>query len=255
MRRVMEKKSALFLVGNWKMYKTAREASEYVTALARLIKGSPGSQVMLAAPFTAIHAASLASQNTSIIIGAQNMHDAPEGAFTGEISASMLKEAGARFVILGHSERRQFFQETSAFINRKVKRALSSGLTPIVCIGETEQERSSGKTREILLAQLEQSLVDLTPDDLAKILVAYEPVWAIGTGKTATPEIAEETHLICREFLKARKAARVPILYGGSVKVENARALLSMPNIDGALVGGAALDPTTFAQIINSGVI
>ncbi|MBI2743173.1 MAG: triose-phosphate isomerase [Chlamydiales bacterium] len=251
----MGKKSRLIIVGNWKMYKTAREAEVYVAALIPQISSS--ARVLLAVPFTALHAASAASRKSSIQVGAQNMHDAPEGAFTGEISAGMLKEAGAQFVLLGHSERRSYFQETSAFINRKVKRALAEGLTPIVCVGESEKEREAGKTEEILLSQLSESLTGLTVQELEKIHIAYEPVWAIGTGKTATPEIADAAHLICRNFLKekcgALVAEKIAILYGGSVKPESANALLSMPNIDGALVGGAALDPSVFAQIINSG--
>src|ERR1700722_6279279 len=157
--------------------------------------------VLLALPFTALPATTEASNKGKIIIGAQNMHDAPEGAYTGEISARMLKASGAQFVILGHSERRQYFQETNAFINRKVKRALLEGIMPLLCVGEKEDERTSGKTKEVLLKQLSECLEGLSPQEIQKIMIAYEPIWAIGTGKTATPEIAEETHLICRTFL------------------------------------------------------
>lgn len=179
----MGKQIPLLIVGNWKMYKTAQEAETYLSALASQASNSVHAQIMLAVPFTAIAAASLASQKSKIIIGAQNMHDEPEGAFTGEISARMLKESGAKFVILGHSERRHYFNESNAFINRKVKRALSEGIMPLLCIGEKEDERMSGKTQQVLLTQLREGLEGLTSQEMQKIVIAYEPVWAIGTGK------------------------------------------------------------------------
>ncbi len=254
----MGKNSPLLIVGNWKMYKTAQEAEAYVSALtSQLSQISTPVQVMLAVPFTALALASRASQKGKILIGAQNMHDAAEGAFTGEVSARMIKENGARFVILGHSERRHYFHETNAFINRKIKRALQEGLVPLLCIGELEKERESGKTKELLLTQLKEGLDGLTAQEMQKMILAYEPVWAIGTGKTATPEIADEAHLICRTFLAEKfgkaLADKLPILYGGSVKPEGAKQLLDMPNIDGALIGGASLDVATFLQIINFG--
>jgi triosephosphate isomerase len=240
------------IIGNWKMYKTAQEAQEFLAALLPLIEKSPV-KVGLAVPFTALHA----MQTRSVWIGAQNMHDALEGAFTGEISARMLKEAGAGFVLLGHSERRQIFQESNAFIQKKAKRALQEGLIPVLCVGETEQERERGKTQEVLLKQLNECLADLSKEELQKCLLAYEPVWAIGTGKSATPEMAEEAHLICRNFISEKcgrdLAQNIPILYGGSVKPDNVRTLLKMPNINGALVGGASLTVSSFAELINQG--
>lgn len=231
------------------MYKTAKEAEEFISALKSQLD-TASFRVMLAVPFTDIRAAALAAQKTKIVIGAQNMHDAEEGAFTGEISARMLKEAGAEFVLLGHSERRHLFGETNVFIQKKVKRALASGITPVLCVGESEQERADGKTEEVLITQLRACLADFSADDVSKILLAYEPVWAIGTGKTATPEIADAAHGLCRTFLQKSFKIDLPILYGGSVKPENIGALLSMPNIDGALVGGASLTVSTFSQLI-----
>ncbi len=242
-------KKVPIIVGNWKMYKTAREAQEFVAALKAQVEGS-SARVMLAVPFTALDASSRASQNSTLVIGAQNMHDAEEGAFTGEISAKMLKEAGAQFVLLGHSERRQIFGESNAFIQRKVKSALTAGITPILCVGELEEERAKGKTEEVLIAQLQSCLADLSSADVGKILFAYEPVWAIGTGKTATPEIAESAHALCLSFLQKTFKVKPPILYGGSVKPENIASLLKMPNINGALVGGASLNVSTFVQLI-----
>jgi triosephosphate isomerase (TIM) len=242
------------IAGNWKMYKTGREAKEFIAAFAPLVAKATA-RVYVAAPFTALYEAAKAAKGSSIVVGAQNMHDATEGAFTGEISARMLKEAGASFVILGHSERRQYFHETSAFVNRKIKRAFQEGLIPIYCIGEKQEEREKGMTKEVLLKQLEEGLADITPKEAESLVIAYEPVWAIGTGKTATPEIAEETQGQIRQWLEGRfeksLAEKIPILYGGSVKPESIRDLLQKPNIDGALVGGASLDPAVFAKIVN----
>lgn len=240
---------AKFIIGNWKMYKTAQEAEAFIAALKQEIKGV-SARVMLAVPFTALHTASKACQGSPILVGAQNMHDAEEGAFTGEISARMLKEAGAQFVLLGHSERRTLFGESSGFIQRKVRRALEHGLMPVLCVGESEEERARGKTEEVLTHQLRQSLEGLSGEQVSKILVAYEPVWAIGTGKTATPEMADSAHALCLTFLQKTFKAKPPVLYGGSVKPENSRELLQMPHIDGALVGGASLNAATFLQII-----
>lgn len=241
---------APIIVGNWKMYKTRSEAQQFIRTLASLIGPAPSARVFIAVPFTAIQAASEAAKGTPIVIGAQNMHDEEEGAFTGEISVNMLQDAGARFVILGHSERRQLFHEDDAFIHRKLKRALKHKLNPILCVGETQEQRERGKTREVLLRQLEEGLKGLKGEELHALTIAYEPVWAIGTGKTATPQIAQEAHAICREILKAKNADKTAILYGGSVKPENAQDLLDEPDINGALVGGASLNVQTFAQII-----
>ncbi len=223
------------IAGNWKMYKTAKEARDYILELSSLVV-QPKRIIMLAVPFTAIHAAILGQ----FVVGAQNMHFEEEGAFTGEISARMLKEAGAEFVILGHSERRHIFHESNAFINKKVKKALSAGLKAILCVGEKE-----GEDREVVLrAQLTECLEGVT--DFKNLILAYEPVWAIGTGKTATPEMAQEAHKFCRGFV----GNEVSILYGGSVKPEVMSTLMKEADIDGVLVGGASLDPKTFAKII-----
>ncbi len=242
----------VYVIGNWKMYKTAREAVDYIEAFLPKIEKCKA-QVFLAVPFTSIASAAQFAKDTSVVIGAQNMNDAREGAFTGEIAGLMLKEAGAEFVILGHSERRHVFGESDAFIHKKVLRALQDDLIPVLCIGETLHEREQGKMEEVLKRQIASALDGIPKEDAGKIILAYEPVWAIGTGKTATPEMAEEAHAFCREclaeFVGKRKAGAMPILYGGSVKPENAAQIAAEKNIDGVLVGGASLDPETFAQI------
>jgi len=241
------------VAGNWKMYKTIAEATQFVDTLAPLIAGCQA-RVYLAVPFTAIQATvgKVKELEAQIVVGAQNMNDASEGAFTGEIAAKMLKEVGAHFVILGHSERRKIFQETSAFINKKLKRALQEGLEPILCIGETLEERESGKTESVLEEQLKESLEGVTA--LEKVIIAYEPVWAIGTGVVATPEDAEKAHVFCRKVLgeiaAPEVASQMVIQYGGSVKGENAAQLMAQPNIDGLLVGGASLSPESFSEVI-----
>lgn len=242
------------IAGNWKMYKTIEEAVSFINKLIPLVS-KPTPSVYLAVPFTAISAAAEAAKGSPIHIGAQNMHDAGEGAFTGEISGNMIADAGARFVILGHSERRHIFGETSEFINKKVKAALGLGIQPILCVGETLQEREDNKTVNVLQDQLEKSLSGVSENDLRKLLIAYEPVWAIGTGRTATPEQAEEMHAFCRKFLGKKwgsdAAESVSLLYGGSVKPENTKALMEQKNIDGVLVGGASLAVDSFSKIIN----
>ncbi|HCJ83176.1 MAG TPA: triose-phosphate isomerase [Parachlamydiales bacterium] len=243
------------IAGNWKMYKTIREAEEFIFNLTPLIQKSVA-EIYLAVPFTALQGAALAAKEKgSILIGAQNMHDELEGAFTGEISARQLRDAGAAFVILGHSERRHLFQESDAFIQRKVKRAFSLNLKVVLCIGEKESERDEGKTEAVLKKQLDGSLKDVRAEELQGVILAYEPVWAIGTGQTATPEMAGETHSFCRSYLFERwgkeAADRIRILYGGSVKPDNIAELMAQPHIDGALVGGASLKIESFAKIIN----
>jgi len=237
------------------MYKTASESIRFIQEFWPLVKESQA-QVLLAVPFTTIAEAAREATRTSIRIGAQNMHEAKEGAFTGEISSRMLKEAGAQFVLLGHSERRQLFKETNETIQRKLARAFEDQIQPILCIGETLEQRETKQTFTVLFEQLEVSLAQCTEKELRNLMIAYEPVWAIGTGKTATPEIAQEVHAACREWLKKKggkeNAAQVPLLYGGSVKPENTELLLQQPDIDGVLVGGASLDPSTFAKIVNS---
>jgi len=243
----------LIVVGNWKMYKTAREAAGYVEELIPLIEGCSAS-VFLAVPFTSIATASKASKGTEMLIGAQNMNDAREGAFTGEIAALMLKEAGAEFVLIGHSERRRFFGETDALIQKKVMRALSDDLIPILCVGETLEEREAGQTEEVLRRQIEVALKEVPTEEVAKLILAYEPVWAIGTGKSATAQIAQEAHAICKDVLGEvfgkRKAALIPILYGGSVTEKNVTDLIAQKEIDGVLVGGSSLDPKTLSEIV-----
>lgn len=241
------------IAGNWKMYKTSSEASAFIRELLPLIKDAADA-VYLAVPFTSIEAAAKVASGTSISVGAQNMYDAEAGAFTGEISAHMLKAAGASFVILGHSERRQLFGETDAFINRKVRRALQEGLRPLVCIGESLTQRDEGRTEEVLAQQLSGSLCDLSASQIARLVVAYEPIWAIGTGRHATPQIAQAAHRFIRDCLSERwgsqAADKTVLLYGGSVKPINASNLMAEPDIDGLLVGGAALEVDSFAQIV-----
>lgn len=237
------------ITGNWKMYKTVDEALEFVKTLAPLL-GESQARVGLAVPFTAIAplAALVRELGSSISIGGQNMHDQDEGAFTGEISARMLRDVGARFVILGHSERRHHFHESNSFINRKVKSALQAGLDVILCVGETLEERESGHEESVLEEQLMKSLEGVK--NLERVAIAYEPVWAIGTGKVASGEDAQKVHAFCRALVaKHWPGADVTIQYGGSVKPENAAALLQQPDIDGLLVGGASLKPDSFAKI------
>jgi triosephosphate isomerase (TIM) len=244
------------IAGNWKMYKTAKEAVLFIQQLQKLVS-NPSARVLLATPFTALSAAAEAASHSSFEIGAQNLHEAIEGAYTGEISAAMLKEAGAKFVLIGHSERRRLFHESNLLIHQKVRRALASDLQPILCVGETLAEREAGATKAVLTQQLEEGLSDLNAAELARLIVAYEPVWAIGTGKSASPHMADEAHHLCRDFISKKwgesAAEKLAILYGGSVKADNAVELLKQPNIDGALVGAASLDPAAFAQIIQPG--
>lgn len=246
------------IVANWKMYKTIDEATEFIKNLITTVDESSNDstlKVYLAVPFTGIKTASDQAEGSPVVIGAQNMNDASEGAFTGEIAARMLKDAGAKFVILGHSERRHLYKESSAFINRKVKRALTDQLQPILCVGETLEEREQEKTYEVLKSQLTESLDGITAEQLDQILIAYEPIWAIGTGKTATPEIAEEAHVLCRKIIAEKwsheAADKLSILYGGSVKPDNAKDLMDQADIDGLLVGGASLSLDSFVKIVH----
>ncbi len=244
------------IAGNWKMYKTIDEAKTFVESLAPLI-GKSQATVYLAVPFTALAptAQLVKKREAPLLIGAQNMNDASEGAFTGEIAARMLIDAGARFVILGHSERRQLFHESSPFINKKVKRALQEGIQPIVCIGETLHQREEGETETVLKEQLLSSLEGVSAEDLSRLIVAYEPIWAIGTGKVARPKDAESAHAFIRgvvaENWGKERAEQLVIQYGGSVKPENASELLAQSNVDGLLVGGASLSAESFSNIIN----
>lgn len=248
-------KNSPIIAANWKMYKTLEETETFIDDFIPKVVDSPA-RILIAVPYTSIHSAALKATGSKLVIGAQNMNDASEGAFTGEISAKMLVDAGARFVIIGHSERRRYFNESNQFINLKVKQALANGLQPLLCIGETLAEREAAETEDVLATQIAESLQDLTAENLQTLIIAYEPVWAIGTDMTATPEIAQETHLFCREYITqhwgADIASRIPLLYGGSVKAETAPALLAQKDINGLLVGGASLQANSFAAIVNS---
>ncbi|MBZ5503256.1 MAG: triose-phosphate isomerase [Acidobacteriia bacterium] len=243
------------IAGNWKMYKTAAETRDFFRAFQPLVAGSNHCDIIVAPPFTALAAAVESARGSAIGIAGQNLHWASEGAFTGEISARMLVEAGCRGVVIGHSERRQYFGETDEGVNRKTKAALAAGLTPIVCVGETLAEREGQLTHTVLQHQFEGAFAALTPAEFSRILLAYEPVWAIGTGRTATPEMAAEAHRYLRDRAAAQfaseQASALRILYGGSVKPDNIKGLMAQDGIDGALVGGASLDPKSFAAIVN----
>jgi triosephosphate isomerase len=242
------------IAGNWKMFKTVAEATTAVRELARLVEDVHGIDVVVAPTFTAIYAAAQAATGTRVGIAAQNLHWEREGAFTGEISGGMLQEAGATWVIIGHSERRALFGETDLGVNRKIAAAFAHALTPIVCIGETLDQRERKQTFDVLDTQIRQGLEGLTGDQLVRIVIAYEPVWAIGTGRTATPAQAGEAHAHIRARLRqwfgADAGDQCRLLYGGSVKPENIADLIAHPDVDGALVGGASLDPKGFAEIV-----
>jgi triosephosphate isomerase len=244
------------LVANWKMYKTTREALAFVREFEPLVRDVRSAEIVLAPPFTSLAAVVDVAGPTTIGVAAQNLWYEREGAFTGEVSAAMIKDAGAGWVIVGHSERRQIFGETDVWINQKVRAALGALLVPILCIGETLAERERNETHAVLDRQLRQGLDGLTGDQVGGLVLAYEPVWAIGTGKNATPAEADDAHRHIRERLRqwfgATAADRCRILYGGSVKPANAGALLELADVDGALVGGASLDPRSFAEIIRA---
>ncbi len=242
------------IAGNWKMFKTVAEATATVQELRRLVADVTGVDVVVAPTFTALHAAAQAARGTRIGIAGQNLHWEREGAFTGEISGGMLTEAGASWVIIGHSEHRALFGETDLGVNRKIGAAFANSLTPIVCIGETLDQRERNETFEVLDQQIRQGLESLTGDQLIRLVLAYEPVWAIGTGRTATPAQAGEAHAHIRSRLRqwfgADAADQCRVLYGGSVKPDNIADLLAQPDVDGGLVGGASLDPKGFAEIV-----
>ena len=245
------------LAANWKMNLTHSEAESYLQSFVTEIRDFSDVDVVIIPPFTAIPAALAASERIQTIrIGAQNMHWEKSGAFTGEISATMLRALYVRYVILGHSERRSLFGETDEIINRKVKAALDAGLRPIFCLGESLHERDSNQFKSVLERQIRKGLEGVSPRDLTEVVLAYEPCWAIGTGRTATPAEAEEAHAFIRSVLAVLSdratADRIRIQYGGSVKPDNVELLMRQKNIDGALVGGASLDPRSFAQIIRS---
>lgn len=241
------------MAGNWKMFKTIAEGVDLVKKLAVEVQSVNDRDVLVCPPFTALASVAQAAKGTSISVGAQNMNENLQGAFTGEVSPVMIKEAGGTFVLLGHSERRQLYGETDGLVNSKTKFALEQGLTPVVCVGETLAEREGGKTFSVVERHVTEGLKGLTPAQAPAVVVAYEPVWAIGTGKTATPEQAQEVHAFIRQKLHTLfggEAARMRILYGGSVKPDNIDQLMAQPDIDGGLVGGASLKAEDFGRII-----
>lgn len=247
------------IVGNWKMYPTIQEAIGLVRILKEKVGESTEVEIGVCPPFVYLLPVGEIIKDSSIKLGAQNCHWEPRGAFTGEISAEMLKEIGCSYVIVGHSERRHLMGETNEIINKKIKAALRAGLNPIFCIGELLEDRQEGKTESVLRRQLEEGLDGIASEEFQKIIIAYEPVWAIGTGKTATPQQAEQTHFFIREFLarliNENAARNIRIMYGGSVKPENIKEIICQPNVDGALVGGASLEVDSFLQIITQAKI
>jgi triosephosphate isomerase len=242
-----------YIAANWKMNKTVAEAAEFIDALLPRIAATQH-DVVVCPPFTALHEVVERRRGTAVRVAAQNMHFEESGAFTGEVSAPMLVELDVEAVVLGHSERRQFFGETDEALAKKVPAALAADLEPILCVGESEEARDGGQTEEVLERQLQADLAEVSDEDIAKVVIAYEPIWAIGTGKVATPEQAQEACAFIRDVLRARGAAAddVRILYGGSVKPGNAAELLALPDVDGALVGGAALVAEDFAAIVEA---
>ncbi|HRZ86243.1 MAG TPA: triose-phosphate isomerase [bacterium] len=242
------------IAGNWKLNKTIPEAIDLVARLKRSLYDVTDTDIVVCPSFTAIAEVAETLSESTIAVGGQDLYWEASGAFTGEVSGAQLKDAGCSYVIIGHSERRQFFGETDATVNKKIKAALAAGLTPIVCVGELLQERESGKTEEVIRVQVQGSLANLTEDEMSGIVIAYEPVWAIGTGKVATPQQAQDVHKFIRGLLEKMfgkaVASQVRIQYGGSVKPSNVKELMAAPDIDGALVGGASLDADQFIQLV-----
>ena len=243
------------MAGNWKMYKTPADTAVFFEKFRPLVESSEHCEIVICPPFTNLTAAVEAVKGSRIRIGAQNIGWAREGAFTGEISGPMIDAVGATHAIVGHSERRQYFNETDETVLKRTQAALEFGLTPIVCVGERLEERESGNTETVLVGQFQKGIAGLTEPQFAKIVIAYEPVWAIGTGKTATAEIAADAHRAIRAQVRQKfgkdAAGAIRILYGGSVKPDNVKGLMAQPEIDGVLVGGASLDATQFASIVN----
>jgi triosephosphate isomerase len=254
----MEKERKLIIAGNWKMNKTVAEALDLVAGIKRDLSNVKEVDIVVCPPFTALSEVSKAILNTNIRLGAQNMNEHQGGAYTGEIAAGMLKEFSVRYVVLGHSERRQYQRETDELISKKARAAHGASLKPIVCVGETLAEREAGKTEKVLDTQVRGSLAGLAKEQMEETVVAYEPVWAIGTGKTASTAQAQEAHLFIRrllgEIFGETVARKVRIQYGGSVKPSNARELMSQPDVDGALVGGASLEVRSFADIVKNSI-
>jgi triosephosphate isomerase len=246
-----------FIAGNWKMHKTVQEAEDYIQGLLPRVYSADGVDVAICVPFTALQAMVDSTRGSRVEVFAQNMHEAQKGAFTGEVAPAMLTELDVHGVVLGHSERRQYFNETDKALSHKLVTAFEHGLKPILCVGETEEERERGDTERKLRHQVQEGLERLTPEQIAEVTVAYEPIWAIGTGKVATPEQAQDAIAFVRALIKdkapdAAELARV--LYGGSVSPDNAAELLALPDVDGALVGGASLDPASFGKIVDAAV-
>jgi len=244
-----------FIAGNWKMFKTVHEAVVFVKELKSVVKDIDDVEIVVAPPFTAVHAVAEAARNSSVGVAAQDLFWEREGAFTGEVSAPMIKEAGAEYVIIGHSERRRLFGETDATVNRKIVAAIGANLTSIVCIGETLEERERDETPAILDRQIKEGLDRLTSEQVAGLVIAYEPVWAIGTGRNATAAQAGEAHAHIRKRLRqwfgGDAADHCHVIYGGSVKPDNIREIIAEPDVDGALVGGASLDVRSFGEIVS----
>ncbi len=241
------------IAGNWKMHKTVAEAEEFIQALLPRVSTADGVEVAVCPPFLALQAMVDSTRGSRVQVFAQNMHYAEEGAYTGEVSPSMLREVGLHGVILGHSERRERFGETDRALSLKVPAALEAGLTPVLCVGETEEERERGDTERKLRHQVQEDLVKVETQRLGDLVIAYEPIWAIGTGHVATPDQAQEAIAFIRALVadrSAEQAERTRLLYGGSVKPDNAGELLALPDVDGALVGGASLEPASFAEIV-----
>ncbi|MBX5495607.1 MAG: triose-phosphate isomerase [Bryobacteraceae bacterium] len=243
------------MAGNWKMYKTAPETSAFFEKFIPLVSSADHCDIVICPPFVNLCTAVQAVSGSRIEIGGQNLFWAKEGAYTGEVSGPMLAAIGCKWVIIGHSERRQYFGETDETVLKRTQAALEAGLNPIVCVGEKLEEREGGRTEAVLSEQFAGGIAGLTPGQFAKIVIAYEPVWAIGTGKTATPQIAADAHRVIREQVRAKfggdAASQVRILYGGSVKPENIKGLMAESEIDGVLVGGASLEAASFASIVN----
>ena len=243
-----------FIAGNWKMYKSVADTVKYVKEFRGMVKDIEDVEIAIAPPFTALHAAAEAARNSNVFIAGQDLYWEREGAFTGEVSGPMVREAGAEYVIIGHSERRTYFNETDATVNRKTQAAIASGLTPIVCVGETLDQRERNETFDVLDRQIKQGLDAVSGEQLAQLVIAYEPVWAIGTGRNATPAQAAEAHGHIRKRLRQwfgnDAAEACHVIYGGSVKPDNIRDLITQADVDGALVGGASLDVRSFFDII-----
>jgi triosephosphate isomerase len=246
----------MLIAGNWKMNKTIPESLELIHALLKKLDSSCPAEVVLIPPFTSLFSAAEALRGSGIELGAQNLSHLSEGAVTGEVSGPMLVSVGCRYVLAGHSERRNLFQEDDTVINQKLKTALSEGLHPILCVGESWKEREAGKTKDVIGSQLKKGLDGLNPLEMRKMTIAYEPVWAIGTGKTAQPEQVQETHEAIRSELSSQYAPEtakaIRIIYGGSVTPDNSSSLMAQPDVDGALVGGASLDADSFYAIISA---